>query len=83
MLGAAILIAGAVTPARAQVFAERKAALVDYSKADMEPRKACETLTGFKSKEIVQIKAATAQACSWCRGWRIAEAASARTATTQ
>ena len=56
MFGAATLIAGTVTPVRAQAFAERKAALVDYSKADMEPSKACETLSGFKSKEIAKSK---------------------------
>jgi hypothetical protein len=43
--------------ARAQAFADRKTALVDYSKADLEPRKACEGLGKFKSKEIVQIAA--------------------------
>ena len=42
-------------PARAQAFADLKSALVDYSKADLEPRKACEALGQFKSKEIAQI----------------------------
>jgi len=36
-LGIAILITATVGPARAQVFADRKTALVDYSKADFEP----------------------------------------------
>jgi len=31
---------------------------VDYSKADLQPRKTCEDLSKFKSKEIVQIAAA-------------------------
>ena len=31
---------------------------MDYSKADLEPRKACEALGKFKSKEIAQIAAA-------------------------
>jgi hypothetical protein len=44
-------------PSRAQVFADAKTALVDYSKADLSPRKACEALSKFKSKEIAQIKA--------------------------
>ena len=56
--GAAILAAAAVPEARAQVFADLKTALVDYSKAEMEPGKACETLKNFKSKEIVQITSA-------------------------
>ena len=43
-LGAAILVAVVPIPARAQAFSELKAALVDYSKADLEPRKACELL---------------------------------------
>jgi len=54
-LGATVLTAAAAIPALAQAFAERKAAFVDYSKADWEPHKACETLSGFKSKEIAQI----------------------------
>src|SRR5688572_10255639 len=54
-LGAAILIAVVSVPARAQAFSELKAALVDYSKADLEPRKACELLGNYKSKEIGQI----------------------------
>jgi hypothetical protein len=53
--GAAILIAVVSIPARAQAFSELKAALVDYSKADLEPRKACELLGKYKSKEIGQI----------------------------
>ena len=56
---AAILMAAAAAPARAQDFADLKSALVDYSKADLAPRKTCEALASFKSKEIVQIKAAT------------------------
>jgi hypothetical protein len=48
----------------AQPFAEAKNALVDYSKAGMEPRKACEDLGKFKSKEIAQITAARIPASS-------------------
>ncbi|HEY2952114.1 MAG TPA: tannase/feruloyl esterase family alpha/beta hydrolase [Verrucomicrobiae bacterium] len=70
-LAAAVLTAAAATPARAQAFADLKIALVDYSKADMEPRKACEALGKFKSKEIAQITAAmmpaTAAAPAYCR----------------
>ena len=58
-------------PARAQDFADLKSALVDYSKADLAPRKTCEALANFKSKEIVQSKAvmmpADAAAPAHCR----------------
>ena len=54
---AAVLMAAAPVPARAQAFANLKSALVDYSKADMAPHKTCEALANFKSKEIVQSKA--------------------------
>jgi feruloyl esterase len=57
MIGAAVLTATAAMPAHAQAFADRKTALVDYSKADIEPRKACEDLGKFNSKEIAQITA--------------------------
>jgi hypothetical protein len=56
---AALLTAVAVIPAGAQTFADVKSALVDYSKTDIEPAKACEAMSQFKSKEIVQIMAAT------------------------
>jgi len=58
-LGGAILMATTAMPGRAQAFADLKTALVDYSKAELEPRKACEALREFKSKEIAQIAAAT------------------------
>ena len=71
IIGAAIFIATAVAPARAQAFADVKMALVDYSKADIEPRKTCEAMSEFKSKEIVQITAAaipaTAAVPAYCR----------------
>jgi feruloyl esterase len=57
-LGVAALMATSVTTARAQAFADLKTALVDYSKADLEPREACEALGKFKAKEIAQITAA-------------------------
>jgi len=56
-LGAAFLISISTVPGRAQDFSDAKAALVDYSSAAMEPHKACETLSKFKSKDIVQIAA--------------------------
>jgi hypothetical protein len=60
--GVIVLMTGAATQARAQAFADLKNALVDYSKADLEPRKACETLGKFKSAEIAQITAASVPA---------------------
>src|SRR5579872_2313118 len=56
-IAAALLIASSATPARAQPFADRKNALVDYAKADMEPHKPCDALGKFKTKEIAQITA--------------------------
>jgi hypothetical protein len=64
IMGAAILAAAIATPAHAQAFSDVKTALVDYSKADMEPRKTCEALSKFKSKEIVQITAVTIPAAA-------------------
>jgi len=54
--------AGIAAPAHGQAFADLKSALVDYSKSDLEPRKACDTLGQFKSKEIAQITATTVAA---------------------
>lgn len=58
MAGIALaLMSMAALPGRAQDFSEVKSAVVHYSKAELEPRKACETLAKFKTKEIVQIMA--------------------------
>ncbi len=54
------LVTGA--SARAQVFADLKSAMVDYSKADLAPRKTCETMASFKSKEITKISTAVVPA---------------------
>jgi len=56
-LAATAVIAAAATPARAQDFADRKNALVDYAKAEIEPSKECAAMGRFKSKEIVHISA--------------------------
>jgi hypothetical protein len=53
-----VFLALGTLPAKAQVFADLKSALVDYSTAEIQPRKTCEDLGKFKSKEIVQIAAA-------------------------
>jgi hypothetical protein len=50
---------GVAVPAHAQVFSDLETALVDYSKADLVPDKACEALSRFKSGDILQIKAET------------------------
>ncbi len=71
VLGAAILLAATARPSRAQVFADAKRAFVNYSRADIEPRKECEKLGKYKSEEIVQITAAavpaSASAPAYCR----------------
>jgi hypothetical protein len=68
---AALSLAAGASPARAQAFADLKNALVDYSKADLEPKKACEALGQFKSKDIAQLTAtvvpAAAAAPAHCR----------------
>ncbi len=74
-LGAALSFAALLMLApisgRAQDFSEVKTALVDYSKAEMAPRKSCQTLGDFKSKDIVQITAAAIPASdaapAYCR----------------
>ncbi len=53
----AALVLTPVSTARGQAFAELKSSLVDYSKAEMQPRKTCETLGRFKEKDIAQISA--------------------------
>ncbi|MBN2243917.1 MAG: tannase/feruloyl esterase family alpha/beta hydrolase [Acidobacteria bacterium] len=69
--GAFFLAAVAAVPAGAQVFSDLETALVDYSKSDSEPAKACEALGRFKSKDILQIKAETVSAAdgvpAFCR----------------
>jgi len=57
-LGVAAFMVATAIPGNAQAFVDQKTALVDYSKAEMEPRKDCEALGKFKSKEIAQITAA-------------------------
>jgi hypothetical protein len=70
-VGVAVLMLPAVPSARAQAFADVKTALVDYTKADLVPSKACDALGKFKTKEIAQIAAApiaaTATAPAHCR----------------
>jgi feruloyl esterase len=65
------LIGSTPTPIRGQAFGELKTALIDYSKSDFEPKKACEALGKYKSKDIAQIAAAmvptSAAAPAFCR----------------
>ena len=71
LLAAVLLLASSHRVAHAQAFTELKSSLVDYSKADLAPRKSCETLGTFKSKDIAQIAAAAVPAAgaipSHCR----------------
>ncbi len=57
--------------AQGQVFADLQSALVDYSKAELAPRKSCDVMATFKSKEIVKIAAAvvpaTATTPAYCK----------------
>ena len=67
---AAVTVMTAVGTGSAQDFADLKRALVDYSKAENEPRKACEALARFKSKEIARISATmvpAGEAAGHCR----------------
>lgn len=57
ILGTAILLIAETPPIRAQAFNDLNKALVDYSKADEEPVKACESLNQFKSEGIVRFTA--------------------------
>jgi hypothetical protein len=70
-LGGAVLMAAVVTPGSAQPFTEVKSALVDYSMANLEPRKTCEAMGKFHTKEIAKIAAAmvpaSAAAPAHCR----------------
>ena len=52
-----LLITAAARIGWTQDFADLPHAVVDYSKAGLEPRQSCEALSGFKSKEIVRIMA--------------------------
>ena len=66
----AVTVMTAVATCHAQDFADLKRALVDYSKAESEPRKPCEALARFKSKEIARISATmvpAGEAAAHCR----------------
>src|SRR5215469_987826 len=54
---ATAVLAVSTTALHAQVFADAKSALVDYSKADLTPGKSCESMGAYKGKEIVTIRA--------------------------
>jgi feruloyl esterase len=54
---ATVMFLWASTNAGAQPFADVKQAAVDYSKADTEPRTACETISKFKVDELAQLTA--------------------------
>jgi feruloyl esterase len=43
--------------AHAQAFARATSSLTDYSRSDLEPRRACASLAEFRDKELVQIQA--------------------------
>src|SRR5262249_47267527 len=68
---ATVLLAAGTSAAWAQVFADAKSALVDYTKSDQAPKKNCDAMGSFKTKEIAEIRAmpvaATAAVPSHCR----------------
>ncbi len=71
LLLAASLIVAAAGPAAAQPFANAKTSLAGYTAANTSPRKACDTLSAFKSDGVTTIQArvvaATADAPQHCR----------------
>ena len=56
---AAIATAASIPEAHAQAFADARSALVDYSKAEAEPRKSCDAMAQYRSGDIAEIHAAT------------------------
>src|SRR5215470_8941350 len=63
-LSFAALAVLAAAPACSQAFADAKKSLVDYTKADVSPRKACDALAKFKAKDIAEIHATAVPAAS-------------------
>ncbi len=70
-LALAMGVAVHTPPVIAQTFADLKAALVDYSKADIEPGNSCESLGTYHGKDLVAIHAETVPATqslsAYCR----------------
>jgi feruloyl esterase len=62
LFSALFLAAGAIC--HAQAFADAKTSAVDYSKADLSPKKACDAIANFKSKDIAEIKATVVRAAA-------------------
>ena len=71
VVSAAIMAVSSLGTAGAQVFSDLDKALVDYSKSDLTPDKACKELAGFRSNEIASIEAvmipATDTVQDYCR----------------
>ena len=71
ILSALAVLVATASPAWAQAFANAKSSLANYSVADSAPKKACESLSTFKGKDIVAIQArvvpATADTPQHCR----------------
>ena len=57
MIGVTALLVVSAAPARAQAFADLSQALVDYSRADLEPDEACAALASFAWGDVVEIDA--------------------------
>ncbi|HLG56256.1 MAG TPA: tannase/feruloyl esterase family alpha/beta hydrolase [Vicinamibacterales bacterium] len=71
VIALSVILWAAAVPAFAQPFTNAKSSLANYSVADASPRKACESLSAFKSEGIVSISArvvaATADTPQHCR----------------
>ena len=57
VIAGTFLIAATANIGSAQDFANRKSALIDYAKADIQPQQSCEALGDFKSPDTLQIAA--------------------------
>ncbi|MDQ2641330.1 MAG: tannase/feruloyl esterase family alpha/beta hydrolase [Pseudomonadota bacterium] len=65
------MLSSAALTAQAQAFSEAKQSPVDYTRAQLAPKRSCAKLEGFKGKDIIAISAvevpATAATPAWCR----------------
>jgi tannase/feruloyl esterase len=56
ILGAIAAICASATPAQAQAFSNAKTSAVDYTKAESEPKAACDSLVRLKGGEIADLQ---------------------------
>ena len=58
----AVVVALGTVPVQAQVFADLDQATVDYSAADLSPRKACDEMARFMAQDLVSMEARMVEA---------------------